>query len=521
MKRNPDAVRFADGEVTIFAPTDEAMSKYRGPRGTQFILNHMVNVNVRMSDSTTYSQMTRLSSLAPGSPPLYISKKSDDYYVNGAKIIMHNLETQSADGRKKQRLHIVDRVLEPVQDKDAGTDQEGGDSGIYVGLTAGKLLRKHREFSLGRGNEVGRFAGQVRAMGMTNVFDRPGQNTFFIPVDSAFDALSPRMVDKEVIPAHVVPNRLMLSRPIVLDVEQHTATYDNTDGIKVAAVIRPGRTGPTVRSRTMKGSLENPRGEEVSSLIVKANIPVANGVVHLIEKPLVIVATTLWDYIQNAKRGTRFSKFARLLERHGGQLKDLIVNVQDGTVFAPSDNAFTSVAEAALDDPTVAARVLGLHFVEKRIAGDDVRVHRPQNGLAMYDARVSYPKKADQRIWLYFKDDNSTLMVDGRGTAAEVIEADIGATNGVIHVIDKILGLPSETVYEKMSHDPMLSSAFSLGTQTHFNEALNDTNTKFTYLVPSNRAWEKIGEEYASVHKQLFLGTFGYQVRYLNLSVFH
>ena len=33
-----------------------------------------------------------------------------------------------------------------------------------------------------------------------------------------------------------------------------------------------------------------------------------------------------------------------------------------------------------LEDDDTAEKILGLHFVEKRIAGDDVRVHQPQNG---------------------------------------------------------------------------------------------------------------------------------------------
>ena len=32
-------------------------------------------------------------------------------------------------------------------------------------------------------------------------------------------------------------------------------------------------------------------------------------------------------------------------------------------------------------------------------------------------------------------------MLDGQGVTAEVVEPDIGATNGVIHVIDRILGI--------------------------------------------------------------------------------
>ena len=52
-----------------------------------------------------------------------------------------------------------------------------------------------------------------------------------------------------------------------------------------------------VKSTTVQGSRNHPR-ENVKANIVRANIPVANGVVHLIDKPLIIVASPLWDYLK-------------------------------------------------------------------------------------------------------------------------------------------------------------------------------------------------------------------------------
>ena len=48
------------------------------------------------------------------------------------------------------------------------------------------------------------------------------------------------------------------------------------------------------------------------------------------------------------------------------------------------------------------------------------------------------------------------LVVDGLGVTATVREPDIGATNGIIHVVDKVLGIPSSTINQKLSEDPML-----------------------------------------------------------------
>ena len=55
----------------------------------------------------------------------------------------------------------------------------------------------------------------------------------------------------------------------------------------------------------------------------------------------------------------------------------------------------------------------------------------------MFGAKVPFPNvttnEAPSRIWMYL--DNTTLMVDGLGVGAAVIEPDITVTNGVVHII--------------------------------------------------------------------------------------
>lgn len=61
---------------------------------------------------------------------------------------------------------------------------------------------------------------------------------------------------------------------------------------------------------------------------------------------------------------------------------------------------------------------------------------------------------------LYFNvvdyENNRTLTVDGGGVNATVIQPDIAAKNGIIHIIDRVLGVPYSTVLDKLRSDPML-----------------------------------------------------------------
>ena len=107
-------------------------TKHPYPYNTFYIFS--VNVVVQVNDRASYSDVTRVSSLLPGSPPLWLTQQGASFFVSGAKIIMRNLEAYA--GNRKQRLHIIDSVLEPLVPSVADNSQ------AFIDLTAGKLLRE-------------------------------------------------------------------------------------------------------------------------------------------------------------------------------------------------------------------------------------------------------------------------------------------------------------------------------------------------------------------------------------------
>jgi len=502
------ASQYLSNELTIFAPSDGAMAKYTGPKDDQLIMNHMVNVVVQVNDRASYSDVTRVSSLLPGSPPLWLTQHGASFFVSGAKIIMRNLEAYA--GNRKQRLHIIDSVLEPLVPSVADNSQ------AFIDLTAGKLLRESDAYRI-EGYSIRNFSSQVRSMKKFDLFDLPGRHTFFIPVDSAFMDLEKKLVVSDVIAGHVIPNKLVFTAPLD-KVEQKTATYTdvNVDDIKVTAIIQSTSDGFKVKSTTVQGSRNHPR-ENVKANLVIGNIPVANGVVHLIDKPLIIVASPLWDYLQEEKeKNGRLSKFASYVQTFGGGLKEMIGNVESGTIFAPNNDAFDRLSQTQLEallGSEAGPRILGLHFIDQRIPAEDVRILQPQNEIKMFGTNLPFPAESPDHLWFYYINNNRTFMLDGQGVTAEVVEPDIGATNGVIHVIDRVLGVPQHTIAEKLAMDPMMSSVYSLGNQNHFNNMFNNTDEKFTYIVPANLAWDEVNRQFTSGYKILFMGTFAYQTQ--------
>jgi len=99
----------------------------------------------------------RISSLASGAPPLFVTRRAGAFYVNGAKISVRNLNPceggacggggggdGGGGGGGNYRLHVVERVLRPLSAKPGAA---GG--AAYMGLTAGELLRRSNDFDLG------------------------------------------------------------------------------------------------------------------------------------------------------------------------------------------------------------------------------------------------------------------------------------------------------------------------------------------------------------------------------------
>jgi hypothetical protein len=82
------------------------------------------------------------------------------------------------------------------------------------------------------------------------------------------------------------------------------------------------------------------------------------------------------------------------------------------------------------------------------------------------------------------------------------------ATNGNLHIIDKVLGLPFQTVMETLQTDPFLWQTYnvSVSPRNHrWGLRLNSTGPeqKFTLFAPSETAWKALQSTYGSYFKQI------------------
>jgi uncharacterized surface protein with fasciclin (FAS1) repeats len=119
-----------------------------------------------------------------------------------------------------------------------------------------------------------------------------------------------------------------------------------------------------------------------------------------------------------------FSTLQSLVTQAG--LVDTLVAAQDITVFAPTNEAFAKVPQATLDNllanPSLLTRVLTYHVIPQRIQSSDIPM--------------------GETIVTSLSGDQLTVVNDGmsvRVNNANVIKADIMASNGIIHCIDSVL----------------------------------------------------------------------------------
>lgn len=108
-------------------------------------------------------------------------------------------------------------------------------------------------------------------------------------------------------------------------------------------------------------------------------------------------------------------------------------------------------------------------------------------------------------------DSNARLTVESGGVNATSSLSDLGASDGILHIIDRVLGMPFNTIYEKLINNPMLNETFKIGSQggtQNWNSKLLDKNKRYTFFAPSNTAWMEFDRANPSEFKQLDQGIY-------------
>ncbi|XP_043488179.1 fasciclin-1 isoform X2 [Polistes fuscatus] len=492
--------------VTVFAPTNRAFQKYNGSK-SNLVLYHMSNLPL-----TIERLGLSVSSELDGNPPLWVTRKpgpagEEEVFINNAKVLKQPSNFQSkikVNGDiKTQVLHVIDEVLEPVRSMSS-------ESPIY-NPDAFQFLNQSENLNMGN-HRVRTFRQRIVIEKKEGIFTADGRYTFFIPVDEGFKPEPrPQKIDHLVIDGHVIPNHILFTVPTPENIHYETLVF--SDNLKVTVSFLREHNKVYVKSNTIVGDASHQPGVVLAE-IVKPNIPVRNGVIHLIQRPLMVIDSTVKDFLESfkEKEDGPVYKFYETIRDFGDDIMMTISRLHDVTLFAPSNAALEEPGvRQILQDKRRVKEILNLHYVKQRLPLEKIQ------NKSVIQAHAGIPTAADRKK-LYFNvvqgpAGNQTITVEGGGVNATVVTANIAATNGIIHIIDRVLGVPYTTVLEKLQTDPMLNSTYFLGQRRGFNDQLNDTTKRFTYFAPRDYAWSGANISYPSAIKKLFMPDYSYHTK--------
>ena len=221
--------------------------------------------------------------------------------------------------------------------------------------------------------------------------------------------------------------------------------------------------------------------------ITAVDIEASNGVIHTIDKIMLPFFLTEQNIVDIAIVTPELSSLVAAL--FAADLVDVLNEDGPFTVLAPTNEAFaTFLADngfATLDDVPVA--LLQQVLLNHVIAGDLTSTDLVTAGSGYTNTAAS--GAGNNSMSIYFNTSNG-VMFNGIST---VSQADIIASNGVIHIVDAVIGLP--TVVTFATADPTFSTLVTaltvLTPATNFVEILQGEGP-FTVFAPTDEAFSAL-----------------------------
>ncbi len=247
----------------------------------------------------------------------------------------------------------------------------------------------------------------------------PGPVTLFAPTDDAFTALLAEL--------NLTANQLLADKALLTTV----LTYHVVPSKVLKANIPVGKAIKSVQGDIFKvdtnsaGALQVFDGRNRASNITRTDILATNGVIHVIDK---VILPANKNIVATAQGLPDFSTLVEAVVAAG--LVDTLSGTGPFTVFAPTNTAFANaladlgVTKAQLfADTALLSKILRYHVVPSRVLKAEIP----------FGTAVATVQGETLII------DTTATITDQRARTAKIGPADVLTSNGVIHVIDKVI----------------------------------------------------------------------------------
>ncbi|MBP0638648.1 fasciclin domain-containing protein [Cupriavidus sp. AcVe19-6a] len=258
----------------------------------------------------------------------------------------------------------------------------------------------------------------VTAAQLADTLSGPGPYTVFAPTNDAFAALLGEL--------GVTKEQLLANKPLLTAVlKYHVLGAKVTQAqVPLGKAITP-LEGGVFKIDLVDSALRITDGRNRSSRIVQTDITASNGVIHLIDKVLLPADKTL---VQTALGTPSLSILVEAVTAAG--LVDTLNGAGPFTVFAPTNEAFAALLgelgvtkDQLLANKPLLTQVLTYHVAPGRVLKAEVPVNTPIKTVQGGTFTVT----------------PALTITDQRGRSSRIVATDVFASNGVLHVIDKVI----------------------------------------------------------------------------------
>ena len=250
-----------------------------------------------------------------------------------------------------------------------------------------------------------------------------GKFTVFAPTNDAFTALLatigqtsindvPEPVLKSLLQYHVVTSGAVLSTELTAG----NVVTANTESIAV----------------TTAGGIKF----NGSAMVLTADVASTNGVVHIIDKVLVpaSIAKFVNTVVEPAYFNKNFTTLIAAVTAASPSILETLLSSSKKTLFAPTNDAFTAAGITTLPARATLDAVLAYHVIGSEVKASQLPTNTaPANNSVTTLGGVFYLSNRG----------SNGVFINGK---TRVTATDIMADNGVVHVINRTLIPPSQTI---------------------------------------------------------------------------
>lgn len=318
--------------------------------------------------------------------------------------------------------------------------------------------------------------------------DRKARLTVFAPTNDAFAAL---LAELGVTQAQLLADKALLGRVLTYHVLGTAVTRPNVPLDRPIATLQGGNLQASLQAARLVLTDERGRVARVTATDLHA----LNGVIHVIDR----VVLPRGNVVEMARANPEFSLLVEAVGAAG--LAGTLSGTGPFTVFAPTNAAFTALLqelgttkEALFADTALLGQVLTTHVLTPQL-------------VRKADIRSGKPVTPVQGSFFKIDTDGATPRItDGRNRGANIVATDVAATNGVIHVIDRVLLPANRNVVQTAQALPQFSLLVEAVVAADLVSILSQPGP-FTVFAPTNEAFVALLQELGTTQEALFANT--------------